>query len=235
MKMRFIIKLSIIILSLVFAQYSFAQSDYEIVQDFKAKYQEIEKQIKDTLSLEEFNTVVAAIDQLKQEFAEHKELLNKSLYPDNYDKSFEKLNAAYVLRQGDFTTIDVLQTEVVELEKEIEFLNERNNELIIKIEDLKALRNKDKKTTAELENLIADLRNSLRKRDKLVVDMMDKLMPPIMREKAKLSPEDKNLVRREERKEDVLQNVKISIEDNIRFLEETALNPDDIKIGRAHV
>ena len=229
MKKILIMKLSIILLSLMFVHSSFAQSDYEIVQDFKAKYQEIEKQIKDTLSLEELNTVVAAIDQLKQEFAEHKELLNKSLYPDNYDKSFEKLNAAYVLRQGDFTTIDVLQTEVVELEKEIEFLNERNNELIIKIEDLKALRNKDKKTIAELENLIADLRNSLRKRDKLVVDMMDKLMPPIMREKAKLSPEDKNLVRREERKEDVLQNVKISIEDNIRFLEATSLNPDDIK------
>jgi len=229
MKKRFIIKLSIILLSLMFAQLSFAQSDYEIVQSFKAKHQEIEKQIKETTSLEELNAVVTGIDQLKQEFVEHKELLDKSLYPDNYDKSFEKLNAAYVLRQGDFTTIDVLQTEVIELEQEVEFLNRRNNELIIKIEELKAQRNKDKKTIAELENLIADLRNSLRKRDKLVVDMMDKLMPPIMREKAKLSPEDKNLVRREERKEDVLQNVKISIEDNIRFLEATSLNPDDIK------
>lgn len=229
MKKRFILKLSIILLSFLFAQSSLAQSDYEIVQNFKAKYQEIEKQIKDTLSLEELNTVVAAIDQLKQEFNEHKELLDKSLYPDNYDKSFEKLNAAYVLRQGDFTTIDVLQTEVVELEQQVEFLNRRNNELIIKIEDLKAQRNKNKKTIAELENLIAELRNSLRKRDKLVVDMMDKLMPPIMREKATLSPEDKNLVRREEQKEDVLQNVKISIEDNIRFLEATSLNPDDIE------
>ncbi len=229
MKKRFIMKLSIMLLSLMFIQPSLAQSDYEIVQDFKAKYQEIEKQIKDTLSLEELNAVVARIDQLKQEFNEHKELLDKSLYPDNYAKSFEKLNAAYVLRQGDFTTIDVLQTEVVELEQEVEFLNRRNNELIIKIEDLKARRNKDRKTIAELENLIADLRSSLRKRDKLVVDMMDKLMPPIMREKATLSPEDKNLVRREERKEDVLQNVRISIEDNIRFLEATSLNPDDIK------
>ncbi len=213
----------------MFAQLSFAQSDYKIVQNFKAKHQEIEKQIKDATSLEELNAVVTGIDQLKKEYLEYKELLDKSLYPDNYDKSFEKLNVAYVLRQGDFTTIDVLQTEVIELEEEVEFLNRRNNELIIKIEDLKARRNKDKKTIAELEKLIADLRNSLRKRDKLVVDMMDKLMPPIMREKAKLSPEDKNLVRREERKEDVLQNVKISIEDNIRFLEATSLNPDDIK------
>ncbi len=229
MKKNLFTKLAVIFLAFLFTNTSIAQSDYEIVQDFKAKYQEIEKQIKDTLSLEELNTVVAMIDQLKQEFNEHKELLDKSLYPDNYNKSIEKLTASYVLRQGDFTTIDVLQTEVIELEQEVEFLNQRNTELIIKIEDLKALRKKDKKTIAELENLIAELRNSLRKRDKLVVDMMDKLMPPIMREKATLSPEDQNMVRREEQKEDVLQNVKISIEDNIRFLEATSLNPDDIK------
>jgi len=229
MKKRIYLTPVVIFLLLIFTQPGFAQSDYEIVQNFKAKHQKIEKQIKDATSLEELNAVVIGIDQLKQEYVEHKELLDKSLYPDNYNKAFEKLIVAYVLRQGDFTTIDVLQTEVVELEQEVEFLNRRNNELIIKIEDLKARRNKDKKTIAELENLIADLRISLRKRDKLVVDMMDKLMPPIMKEKATLSPEDKNLVRREERKEDVLQNVKISIEDNIRFLEATSLNPDDIK------
>ncbi|MBT8383858.1 MAG: hypothetical protein KJO59_16090, partial [Ignavibacteria bacterium] len=229
MKKNRLTKPAVIFLAFLFTSTSIAQSDYEIVQDFKAKYQEIEKQIKDTLSLEELNTVVAMIDQLKQEFNVHKELLDKSLYPDNYNKSIEKLTASYVLRQGDFTTIDILQTEVIELEQEVEFLNQRNTELIIKIEDLKALRKKDKKTIAELENLIAELRNSLRKRDKLVVDMMDKLMPPIMREKATLSLEDQNMVRREEQKEDVLQNVKISIEDNIKFLEATSLNPDDIK------
>lgn len=229
MKNNFIIKLLIVFLIIIISHTSFAQSDYEIVQNFKAKYQKIERQIKDASTLEELNVVVAVIDQLKQEFAVHKELLDKSLYPDNYSKSFEKLSAAYVLRQGDFTTIDVLQTEVVELEQRVDFLNRRNNELLVQVEELKAQRSKDKKTITKLENLIADLRTSLLKRDKLVLEMMDNLMPPIMREKAKLSSEDKNLVRREERKEDVLENVKISIEDNIRFLEATSLNPDDIK------
>ena len=44
-----------------------------------------------------------------------KNLLDKSLYPDKYDESIDKLNKAYLLRQGDFSTIDVLQTEVGEL------------------------------------------------------------------------------------------------------------------------
>ena len=206
-----------------------AQSDNEIVQNFKTKHREIEKNIKDAASLNELNAVVAKIDQLKQEYAEHKDLLDKSLYPDNYDKSFENLNTAYLMRQGDFTTIDVLQTEVVVLEKQVEDLNKRNNQIFVMIDELETLRKKDKKTISELENLIADLRNSLWQRDRLVVEMMDKLIPPIMMEKATLSAEDKRIVRRLENKEDALQNVKVSIKDNIRFLEATSLNPADIK------
>ncbi len=95
MKKNLLKKLAVLFLAFLFTSTSIAQSDYEIVQDFKAKYQEIEKQIKDTLSLEELNTVVAMIDQLKQEFNVHKELLDKSLYPDNYNKSIEKLMLMY--------------------------------------------------------------------------------------------------------------------------------------------
>lgn len=209
-----------------------AQSDYEIVQNFKTKFQKIEKNIKDAALLNELTAEVAEIDKLKQEYAEHKDLLDKSLYPDNYDKSFENLNTAYLMRQGDFTTIDVLQTEVVVLEQQVEDQNKRNNQIIVMIDELEILRKKDKRTVAELENLIADLRNSLWQRDKLVVEMMDKLIPTIMREKATLSAEDKRIVRRAENNEDVLQNVKVSIKDNIRFLEATSLNPADIKTIR---
>jgi hypothetical protein len=216
----------------IFIENPSAQSDYEIVQNFKTKCQEIEKNIKDAALLNELNAVVAEIDQLKQEYSEYKDLLDKSLFPDNYDKSFESLNTAYLMRQGDFITIDVLQTEVVVLEQQVEDLNKRNNQIIVMIDELETLRKKDKKTVAEIENLIADLRNSLWQRNKLVVEMMDKLIPTIMREKATLSAEDKRIVRRLENNEDVLQNVKVSIKDNIRFLDATSLNPADIKAIR---
>ena len=42
-----------------------AQSDYEIVQNFKIKYKEIEKNIKDAALLNELNAVVEKIDKLK--------------------------------------------------------------------------------------------------------------------------------------------------------------------------
>jgi hypothetical protein len=50
-----------------------------------------------------------------------------------------------------------------------------------------------------------------------------------MREKESLSPGDKRIVRNLENKEDVLENIKVSLKDNIRFLEVTSLNPTDIE------
>jgi hypothetical protein len=212
-----------------FFQYLSAQSDYDIVQGFKYGHKEIEQQIKDANSLEELNIVINKIKEFEDEYKEHKELLDKSLYPDKFDKSIQKLNAAFVLRQKDFATIDVLQTEVVELEIQVDLLTERNNEIITMIDELENKRRKDKKTIAELEEFVEELRNSIMERDKLVLAMMDKLVPPIMREKATLSTEDKNIVRRLEKKDDVLANIKISMRDNMRFLEATSLNPVDIQ------
>ncbi|MBE0572071.1 MAG: hypothetical protein IH618_11050 [Ignavibacteriaceae bacterium] len=206
-----------------------AQSDREIVDKFKAEYTSIENSIKDATTLQELNLVLDEITILKQDYAQHKELLNKSLYPDKYDESIEKLNKAYLLRQGDFSTIDVLQTEVGELKQQVEFLNQRNNELLVQVQKLEDQRQKDAKTIKKLENLVAELRSSIRKRDDLVLSMIDSLMPPTMRDKEALTVEDKNMVASEEKKDNVLSNVKTTIRDNIRFIQATSLKPKDLE------
>lgn len=206
-----------------------AQSDREIVDKFKAEYTSIENSIKDATTLQELNLVLDEITILKQDYAQHKELLNKSLYPDKYDESIEKLNKAYLLRQGDFSTIDVLQTEVGELKQQVEFLNQRNNELLVQVQKLEDQRQKDAKTIKKLENLVAELRSSIRERDDLVLSMIDSLMPPTMRDKEALTVEDKNMVASEEKKDNVLSNVKTTIRDNIRFIQATSLKPKDLE------
>jgi DNA repair ATPase RecN len=207
----------------------FAQSDKEIVDKFKSDYTAIEKSIKEATTLQELELVAAKITVLKQDFAQHKELLDKSLYPDKYDESIDKLNKAYLIRQSDFSTIDVLQTEVGELKQQVEFLNQRNNELLVQVQKLEDQRKKDAKTIKKLENLVAELRSSIRERDNLVLSMIDSLMPPILRDKEALTVEDKNTVAAEEHKDNVLNNVKTTIKDNIRFMKATSLKPDDLE------
>ena len=229
MKRTYLINLFVLFLLLGFANLLWAQSDREIVDNFKKEYSKTEQAIKDATSLEELNAVAIKIDSLKQNYAPHKELLDKSLYPDKYDASIENLNKAYLLRQGDFATIDVLQTQVGELKQQVDFLNERNNELILKVRSLEAQTQKDAKTIKKLQGLVAELQSSIQERDDLVLSMVDSLMPPIMREKENLSAEDKNKVASEEQKNNVLNNVRTTIRDNIRFMKVTSLKPADLR------
>lgn len=229
MKSNYFINFILLLIVFGFTSSTIAQSDREIVDKFKAEYAAIEKSIKDATTLQELTLVLDKITILKQDFAQHKELLDKSLYPDKYDESIEKLNKAYLLRQGDFSTIDVLQTEVGELKQQVEFLNKRNNELLVQVQKLEAQREKDAKTIKKLENLVVELRSSIRERDELVLSMIDSLMPPTMRDKESLTMEDKNMVAAEEQKDNVLNNVKTTIRDNIRFIQATSLKPNDLE------
>ena len=206
-----------------------AQSDREIVDNFKAEYSAIEKSIKDATSLQELQPVADKITSLSSDYLVHKDLLDKSLYPDKFDESIDKLNKAYLLRQGDFSTIDVLQTEVGELKQQVEVLNQRNNELLVQVQKLEAQRDKDAKTIKRLEKLVADLRESIRERDNLVLAMIDSLMPPTMRDKDTFTSEDKSEVATQEKRDNVLNNIKITIRDNIKFINSTSLKPEDLE------
>jgi hypothetical protein len=226
------VSISKIILSVLivwgFAALTVAQSDLEIVDNFKKECASIESTIKNATSLDDLKNVSAEISSLKENYVKHKELLDKSLYPDNYQTSVDKLSKDYLLRQGDFTTIDVLQTEVSSLNEQVEFLNQRNNELLLQVRNLEAQRDKDAKSIKKLENLVAQLRKSIRQRDELVLSMIDSLMPPTVRDQELLTTEDKEMIAKEEKDENVIQNVKTTIRDNIKFMNVTSLKPDDL-------
>ena len=204
----------------------FAQSDYEIVQNFKERVSNIEQEIRAADSLAALSEVENNIEKLRSDFTANKELLDRSLYPDNFDKTIQKLRNTYTLRQGDFTQIDVLHTEVTGLKEQVDTLNRRNQELTIQFEEL------EKQTgerIAALEKTVARLSASLQKRDQIVMSMIDSLLPPSFRDGEDLSPREKQQVLSEAEESNVLYNIKRAVNDNIRFLNATKLQPDDIE------
>jgi len=206
----------------------FAQTDYEIVQSFKTKHQQIEEAIKNATSLDELDQISNQIDGFRQDFLNNKALLDKGLYPNNFDTSIESLRNALTLRRGDFTQIDVLKTEVTELQTQVDQLNTRNTELINQVTILEEQSKKDKSRISQLERSVAELKTSLRKRDDLVMNMLDSLMPAPYRGGRELTQQEKQEVYSEAQKTNIIGNIKRSIRDNIRFLEVTTLNPDDL-------
>ena len=213
---------------LVFTNQLFAQSDYDLVKNFKQKYKQLEESITNAKNLEELNSIVADIDRFRNEYVEQKALLDKSLYPDNFDRTFEKLNMSFVIRNHDFTTIDILQTENLELKEQVALLNKRNAELMNKIQEFEYADKKDVNKAAELDALVRELKKSLRKRDELIVGIVDSLLPQPMMEQAQLSSQEMNSIYIEAERNNVLSNVKHSLLDNIRFIELTSLEPGDL-------
>jgi hypothetical protein len=215
-------------LCLIFSFSLFAQSDYEVVQNFKTKALAIDDSIKNASSLEDLQHARDQIDQLRNQYVDKKDLLDKSLYPLNFNKTIENLQMAYDLRKGDFTQIDVLQTQVTGLKEQVDTLNKRNTDLISRVQMLDAESKKDKSRIAQLERSVADLKASLAKRDELVISMIDSLIPPSYRQQSELSSQEKEKVFTEAQKNNVVNNIKKSLQDNIKFLQVANLTPDDL-------
>ncbi|WP_337865329.1 hypothetical protein [Ignavibacterium sp.] len=225
MKSKFLITFIL----LIFIANLQSQSDYEIVQSFKVRYQQLEQQIKNAVTLDELNAVTGEIERLKNEFSTYRELLDRSLYPDNFEKSFDKLGNSLIIRKADFTQIDVLQTEVITLRSEVDELNKKNAELLNQIQLLEVQRKKDAETIAQLEKLVSELRASLKKRDELVYAIIDSLAPKLSGDVSALTQKEKEQIVAETEKKNVLYIVKKSLRDNNRFLEVTTLKPSDLE------
>ena len=222
-KILLIVFATVILLGIIPALH--AQSDYETVQNFKQKYHQIEKDIKNSQSLEGLDEVYNRINSLKDEYASYHELLDKSLYPDNFNKSFEKLVNVYNTRKKDFTQIDILQTQVTGLKEQLDSLNRYNEELIKRVELLE--KSKSDKSLLELEKTVKELQLSLQKRDGMIINMIDSLLPQPLRQR-ELSDQEKQQIYNKINKDNVLLNIKRSLNDNTRFIEITKLYPDDI-------
>ena len=208
---------------------AFAQSDYEMVQSFKERYQKISDRIKTAGSLDELNNLSAEIANLKRDFSAKKDILDQSLYPENFTSSLEKLSAAIETRSGDFTEIVGLQTEVTSLKSEIDLLNQRNNELINQITILETQRKKDAETISKLEKLVSDLKAITIKRDELIYSIIDSLMPKLSGDVSTMTQQDREKVYSQVEKNNVLAVIKKSLRDNSRFLDVTTLQPKDLE------
>ena len=206
----------------------FAQSDYEMVQSFKERYQKIADGIKAAASLEDIDNLSAEIENLKRDFSAKRVILDQSLYPENFNSSFENLNSSLEIRKEDFTSITVLKTEVTALKSEVDLLNKRNTELINQITILESQRRKDAASIEELQKLVSDLRATLIKRDQLIYSIVDSLTPKLAGDISSMSQQDKEQVYSQVERNNLLVSVKRSLRDNSRFLEVTSLKAGDL-------
>lgn len=205
-----------------------AQSDYEKTQNFKTRYQQLEAAIKNATSLDECNTISDNIAKLKSDFSSDKNLLDNSLYPDNFESAFSKIERAVEIRKGDFTQITELTSEVGTLKDKISTISQENQGLISQIRTLQIRSAKDAQTIASLQKLVAQLKANIQQRDELVRGIVDSLLAEFVQMPNGLNESEKQNIYTKVDAGNLFYNIERTIADNIQYMKVTQLTPDDL-------
>ncbi|MEW6702120.1 MAG: hypothetical protein AB1298_05325 [Bacteroidota bacterium] len=212
----------------ILSQSSLAQSDYEKTLNFKTRFTQLENAIKNASSLDECKVIGENIVKLKDDFSSDKALLDKSLYPDNFESSFARIERALEIRKGDFAQIVELKTEVGSLKDRISELSLQNEGLITQIKQLQIKSTKDAATIASLQNLVAQLKANITQRDELVRGIVDSLLAQFVKTPGTLNEAEKQAVFKKVESGNLFYNVERTISDNVQFLKVTQMSPEDL-------
>lgn len=216
------------VVSLLLNSVYFAQSDYEKMQDFKKQYNRLEDEIKNASSLNECNFISDAINELRDNFENDKALLDKALYPNDFETSLIKLENALEVRRKDFTQITDLTARVDTLQIRVTMLSQRNDSLISQIKELNMRAEKNEATIASLQRLLSQLRVNINKRDQLVRDLVDTLLASFIKSPEEMSKTEKQAIASKVKSQNLFVNIERTINDNIRFINVTMVTPEDL-------
>jgi hypothetical protein len=230
---KFFFLISILFAFFFLNQSLLAQSDFEKVKNFETRYKQLNDAIKNAASLDECSAISENIAQLKSDFTPYKTLLDKSMYPDNFDASFAKIERALEVRKSDFTQIVELKTEVGTLKDKVSDLSQQNQGLISQIRVLQIQTTKDASTIAALTKLVAQLKANIAQRDELVRGIVDSLLQQFVKSPGSLSDDQKQVVFKKVDNGNLFFNIERTIGDNVQFMKVTQMTPDDLSKMKA--
>ncbi len=213
MKNLFIVTLSVLLFSFLSAQ---TRSDSEVKRDFERGFKSLMKDLRgaDSTTIESVKQKVQAFEN---EYQEHKDFLNKAVFPDGYDGTIERLEDQLkesIELANSQARIAQLEAKIGELSGQVDALSKENQALLAELKDLK---NEVQQLTAKVKQL----QENIAKRDAVVFALVDSLF--VQYDQQKLSNTDmKKLSSLEKNK--VVDNIKRSINENMAFLSSTGLS-----------
>lgn len=195
------------------------RSDSEIKRDFEKGFRQLMNDLRNADSAS-IQAIAERVQAFEAEFQPHAEFLNKSVYPDGYDETMNKLkdqlseSKQLAENQG---RIRELESQVRDLTSRLDALSNENAMLLKQLDSLKG-------EMSALTKKVKELQEKLAARDAVVFALVDSLF--LQFDKQLLSGTDVKRMATLE-KNNVLTNIKRSVNDNLAFLSSTALSVSD--------
>ncbi len=237
---------SLVILTIL-SSFSLAQSDFRITQEFKSRQRSFEIAVEYAKTPEELNKIKKEIDDFKNEFKGNKELLNRALYPNNFESSFTTLEKKIEYSRKKIAEIENLETKVVILKTNYDKVSE---ELLQLTQELNALRNNNARLMAELRafksgyggskkaidslnSIITQLKSGISQRDNLIKEVMDNIFMTAENKVESLNDAELKGIKSQIKNTSLIDNISNLASDNVDFLNESTFTPEDLSALRS--
>ncbi|MFZ1291364.1 MAG: hypothetical protein WAR79_14800 [Melioribacteraceae bacterium] len=225
----------------------FGQSDFRITQEFKSRQRSFEIAIEYSKTPDELNKIQKEIEEFKNEFRGNKELLNRALYPSNFESSFTTLDKKIEYSRKKIDEITNLNTQVTTLRVNYEQVSD---ELAKLTSEINALRNTNVKLMAELRairsgygttkhkidslnKVITELRQGISQRDTLIKEIMDNIFMSAEHKLETLNDAELKGIKTKLKSTSLIDNISNLASDNIDFLNASLLTADDLNVLRS--
>ena len=203
------------------------QSDYDVQQSFEQRYLSLRHTVDSASTTGELDRLKGQIDALAVEFQDHKEFLDKALYPDTFDGRIEALRQLFNRSYTRTTTIQTQVTRITELETALSGLTGHLDTLSAERTKLFADLQTANRTLASLRETVKRLNANLQAHDRLLFSLIDSIFLPYDRNLRQASDIEKENIAGELQQANVLTRVHDVAADNVRFLQATQLQPKD--------
>lgn len=175
--MRYAVTLLFSVFLLIFTTQSFAQqqelSDFEIQKNFKAEYAQYKNKI-DTLSVaDSAKAMLQRIEALDSTYQDHKELINKSLYPDTYDQQIQELTQAATMAANQLQKMQQQDDQLTNLQLRLLAYQEHVAELTKDTDSLRQAMQESIESERQLSGMVRNYRKNLEERDELILSFID--------------------------------------------------------------
>jgi len=223
-----------------------AQSDYRITQEFKSRQRSFEIAIEYAKTPDELNRIRKEILEFKNEFRGNKELLNRALYPNNFESSFANIDKKIDYSNKKIEEISLLQTKVVTLEsdysliseelgkltREVNTLRNSNNKLMNELRAFKSGYSGSKESIDSLKLLISELKQGISQRDTLIKEIMDNIFATAEHKIESLDDAERKGIQTQIKNTSLIDNITNLVKDNIEFLKASLLTVEDLGVLR---
>jgi predicted nucleic acid-binding Zn-ribbon protein len=234
-------------LFLFFSSLLLAQSDYRITQEFKSRQRSFEIAIEYAKTNDELIKIRKEINEFRNEFKGNKELLNRALYPSNFESSFTTLDKKIEYTHKKLSEISGLQTKVVKLESdygnisdeleklsgEVNVLRNTNSRLMTELKAFKSGYGGSRESVDSLKNLVDQLKQGISRRDTLIKEIMDDIFMTAEHKIESLDDAEKIGIQTKIQNTSLIDNIKNLISDNIDFLDASLFTLEDLTVLRS--